>query len=173
VKIENHYKNGEMIMDNDGRRNSIDTSMFQWGATKNAIILLDMARFIDKKLNTSVEKNISRLFNKIDDTMFMVNATYSSRPRGGFKEHFIWNEFWYSVNTNTKFDVIPGDMFPILRAVVKEKININKTHLKLIDPKNTGYTPVDLIEWSNSDHVKQARNRWKKNTGMALSIEHK
>lgn len=144
--------------------------LFVYGPTKCAVILRDMAVTLDAE-GFGVSKPLGRAFAKVDEMLDLVTRRYvetqASRRKNllnehdisGFKEHLV--QFVARVEGDLLSGKVPASVREMFRTVAKERINISKVRLGIAQAKaGADYTTRDLIEWTNSDVVAAARERW-------------
>lgn len=166
-------------------RDPHDFDLFQWGPTKSAVILRDMANSFDKVTRSRhLHRVVGKALAKVDEMLDMVTRAYqeslearkknslTQAINGGFKEHLVWDVV-NSVNLYSHgYEGIPSDLRGLFRTVCKEKINIRKANLG-VAPKKKGieYDTEKVIEWSQSERVVNARQRWKANLRLVKYSE--
>lgn len=158
------------------RKNTKPTEMFTFGSTKNAVILLDMAKTMQeinpKKHKNWATKMIGASLNKVIDTLNLVENIYQHESEfinraPKFREHLVYNTM------KNELDKLSNDThfstMEVFEAVVKEHVNKRRRIYGLVGDAPTDYTPSDLVAWNETENVKKARNAWKGVYGRYVS----
>lgn len=157
-----------------------DSGCFQWGPTKSAVILRDMARTYDSVVSGgNLEKKIGRSFDRINLVLDIISTSYKvaqekkfGKWQASFKEHLVWNVVDDEITMINRSMQYPQETVRLIRTVAKEKINLRKLALGFGKKKSgVDYTTWDVNEWSQSERVKKARIKWKNNLKERISVD--
>lgn len=140
-------------------------ALFQWGNTKCAVILKDMAQTYDALMNTNrVTRYVQKGLTELRTLTKIIGQDYDNQCGNServpvFREKYLWD---YAENNliYKKFNA-PEEFWSVYRSLVKEIINTEKRYLGIMPFRTDGYTNEDVYEWEKSDKVKIARSKFK------------
>ena len=168
-------------------------NMFQWGPTKNAVILRDMAlaytAIAKSKSNmehaiVDAEATIGNAFSRVNEMLTLVSDGFRTLPpilvhekddewktipnTKGFKEHLVYHVV--DVEEQKLWGRLPNEMVKLFRAVCKENINMRKAKLGIVPKRVKGaYSTQEVVNWASKPYIEQARAKWKQQIGKNMA----